>query len=74
MIKLLSQRKPQWHKVLIGIFFNCIGRSRTLKNTLILGYFFPSGLRKFTLKDNIESLPQFFKKNDFKFDDETIGK
>lgn len=66
MTKLPYQRKPLWQKALIGIFFNCIGRSQTLKNTLIPGHFFPLGLRKFRLKDNVERLPQFIKKKRFK--------
>lgn len=37
-------------------------------------FFFPSGLIKITLKDNVGGLPQFFKEQDFNFDDQTVLK
>lgn len=58
MTKLPYQRKPLWQKALIDTFSTVQGEA-TLKNILIPDHFCPSGLRKFTLKDNVE---KFFRR------------
>lgn len=71
MTKLPYQRKTLWCKALIKIFFSCIGRSQTSSSQIT---FFSPRFIKITVKDNIESFPQFFKDQDFNFDEQTVLK